>query len=189
MANESVIHIGGWDSVDLSQNNVLFAICIIAVVFHCLLWFQLFVQKKKFDLSFLFSLGYVSCDIFLILSYFIQYTIRIQWWIPITRFSCYFEAYSMFYFNLLESFCLTTLNICRYWQIVRNQNLYTVHRRRLLIASTIVPLLILTSLIIQNVFGWCVVIEEAGASCSPILYEHSYTSLEFDCCLVHAYFN
>jgi hypothetical protein len=172
MANESVIHVGGWNSADLSQNNVLFAICVITAVLHCLLWFQLFVQKKKFDLSFLFSLGYISTDVFLILSYFIQYTIRIQSWIPITRFSCYFEAYSMLYFNLLKSFCLTTLNICRYWQIVRNQNLYTVHRRRLLTASTIVLLLILANLIIQNAFGWCVVIEKAGASCSL-----SYTNI------------
>jgi hypothetical protein len=172
MDNESVIHVGGWDSVNLSQHNVLFVICVIAAVLHFLIWFQLLVQKKKFDLSFLFSLGYISSDIFLISFYFIQYIIRIQSWIPVTRFSCYFEAYSMFYFNLIESFCLTTLNICRYWQIVRNQNIYTVHRRRLLITSAIVPLLILANLIIQNVFGWCVVIEKAGASCSL-----SYTNI------------
>jgi hypothetical protein len=72
----------------------------------------------------------------------------------------------MLYFNLLKSFCLTTLNICRYWQIVRNQRLYTIHRRSLLMTCAIVPLLILANLIIQNIFGWCIVIEETGASCS-----------------------
>jgi len=166
MTNESFSHLGGWNSSNLLQNNVILVICIIATILHFHLWFQLIIHKIKFDLSFLFSLGYISIDIFLLASFFIQYSIRIRSWIPVTHLSCYFEAYSMFYFNLLEPYSLTALNICRYWQIVRNQNIYKFHRRKLILISIIIPFLVLTNLIIQDIFGWCVVIEISGESCT-----------------------
>jgi hypothetical protein len=166
MENESFNHYGGWNSSNLLQNNVIFVICIIATVLHFHLWFQLIIHKTKFDLSFIFSLGYISTDIFLLLSYFIQYSIRIRSWIPVTRLSCYFEAYSMFYSDLLEPYCLTALNICRYWQTARNQNIYIFHRRKLILISIIIPLLVLINLIIQDIFGWCIVIEISGESCT-----------------------
>jgi hypothetical protein len=166
MANESFTDLGGWDSTNLVQNNVIFIIFILATLLHFHLWLQLFIHKTKFDLSFIFSLSYISADIFLISFYFIQYGIRIRSWIPVTRSSCYFEAYSMFYFNLFESYCLTLLNICRYWQIVRNENAYKFHRRKVILISIIVLMLILLNLIIQDIFGWCILTEEAGASCS-----------------------
>jgi len=72
----------------------------------------------------------------------------------------------MFYFNLLEPYCLTALNICRYWQIAWNQNIYKFHRRKLILISIIVALLVLINLIIQYIFGWCVVVEIWGESCT-----------------------
>ncbi len=166
MVNQSFTYQGGWDSLNLLQNNVIFSIYIIATILHFLLWFQLFIHKTKFDLSFIFPLSYTSTDIFLILFYFIQYGIHVRSWLPVTRLSCYFEAYSIFYFNLLESYSLTALNICRYWQIVRNQNIYKFHRRKLILISIIVLLLLLANFIIQNVFGWCIVTETPGSSCT-----------------------
>ncbi len=166
MANESFNHLGGWNSTNLLQNNIIFIICVLACILQFNLWLQLFIHKTKFDLSFIFSLGYISTDLFLISFYFIQYSIRIRSWIPVTRSSCYFEAYSMFYFNLLESYSLTLLNACRYWQIVRNENVYRIHRRKVILISIIVPVLILLYFLIQNMFSWCIVSEEAGASCS-----------------------
>jgi hypothetical protein len=166
MANESVTDLGGWDSTNLVQNNVIFIICVLSTLLHFHLWLQLFIHKTKFDLSFIFSLGYISTDLFLISFYFIQYSIRIRSWIPVTRLSCYFEAYSMFYFNLLEPYFLVLLNICRYWQIVRNENVYKFHRRKVILISITIPVLILLNLIIQDIFGWCILTEQVGASCS-----------------------
>jgi hypothetical protein len=166
MTNESFMDVGGWDSTNLVQNNVLFIMSIVATILHFHLWLQLFIHKTKFDLSFIFSLGYISTDLFAILFYFIQYSIRIRSWIPVTRLSCYFEAYGMFYFNLIDSYCLPLLNICRYWQITRNENVYKFHRRKVILISIIVPVLPLLNLIIQDVFGWCILTEQTGASCS-----------------------
>jgi hypothetical protein len=166
MANESFTHLGGWDSTNLVQNNVIFILYIVAAILHFHLWLQIFIHKTKFDLSFIFSLGYISTDLFLILFYFIQYSIRIRPWIPVTRLSCYFEAYGMFYFNLIEPYFLVLLNICRYWQIARNENFYKFHRRKVILISIIVPVLVLFNLIIQDRFGWCILTEQAGASCS-----------------------
>jgi hypothetical protein len=173
MANESFTVLGNWDPLNRSQNNVILFMCVIAAVLHFLLWLQLFIHKTKFDLTFLFAIGYILTDIFLLLFYFIQYSIRIRSWISVTRLSCYFEAYSTFYINLLELYCLAALNICRYWQIARNQNMYIVHRRKLIISCVIVMLLVLINLIIQNIFAWCVVTEEIGSSCSL-----AYTNIE-----------
>ena len=172
MANEPSTQNGGWNSLNQSQNNVIFVIYVMAAVLHCLLWLQLFIHKTKFDLTFLFSLGYMSTDTFLFSFYFIQYSIRIRSWIPVTPLSCYFEAYSMLYFNLIESYCLTALSISRYGQIVRNQNIFIVHRRKVIISSVIVLCLILINFIIQGIFGWCVVIEDIGSSCTL-----SYTNI------------
>jgi hypothetical protein len=166
MANESVTDLGGWDSTNLVQNNIIFIICVVATLLQYHLWLQLFIHKTKFDLSFIFSLGYISTDLFLLSFYFIQYSIRIRSWIPVTRLSCYFEAYSMFYFNLLESYSLTLLNACRYGQITRNESVYRIHRRKVILISIIVPVLILLNFLIQNMFSWCIVSEEVGASCS-----------------------
>ncbi len=172
MSNESFSHLGGWNSLNLSQNNAVLILSISAAIHHFLMWFQVFIQKTKFDLTFLFPFGYLSSDIFLILAYFIQYSIRIRSWIPVTSFSCYFEAYFMFYVNLCQSYFLTALNICRYCQIVRNRNMYILHRWILITSSILVSLLILINLIIQDVFGWCVVFEQTGSSCTL-----SYTNI------------
>ncbi len=72
----------------------------------------------------------------------------------------------MFYFNLFDSCILTALNICRYFQIARNQNIYKFHRRKLILISIIFPMLVLSNLIIQDMFGWCVVVEIWGESCT-----------------------
>src|SRR5579871_2037577 len=77
MTNESFIHHGGWDSLNLSENNAIFIICVFASIIHFLIWLQLFVHKTKFDLTIMFPIGYISADIFLLLCYFIQYGIRI----------------------------------------------------------------------------------------------------------------
>jgi len=166
IANGSFTHQGGWNSLNLLQNNVIFILYVIATIFHFLLWFQILIHRTKFGLSFLFPLSYISTDLFLILFDFIQYSIRIRSWIPVTNLSCYFEAYSMFYVNIFELYSLAALNICRYWQIVRNQDIYKFHRRKLLLISIIVPLLLLTNLIIQDVFDWCIVTETPGSSCT-----------------------
>ena len=166
MSNESFDYPGGWDSISTWQNDILLVVCILAAIFHGNLWLQLFLRKTKFDLSFVFSLGYIATDSFLILFYFIQYSIRSRAWIPITRPMCYLEAYGMFYINIVESYCLTILNMCRYYQISRNENIYVRHRRKVIFVSIIAPILILLNLIIQHVSGLCVLAIQTGSSCS-----------------------
>jgi len=166
MQNQSSFnHTGGWDSFNLSLHNVLLVINIIGALLHYTIWIRLFVQKTKFDLAFIFALCYIGTDLVLTTFYFIQHAIRIQSWISITPVFCYFEAYGMFYFNIYGSYCLTTLNIGRYWQIVRNQNIYMIHPRRVICSFIFFCVWILLNFIIQDLFGWCNVIEIAGASC------------------------
>ncbi|UJR11713.1 hypothetical protein I4U23_015894 [Adineta vaga] len=156
----------GWSALTLSQNYVFLSIALIGVFLHSSLWFQLFYHKIKFDLSFIYSLGYVSTDIFLFSGYFVQYGIRSTARTRTWQISCYFEAYFILYFNILESFYLACINLSRYWQIVRNENIYVKYPRRVLLLFLTIPIFILMNMIVQHEMKWCVVIEEAGSSCS-----------------------
>ncbi|CAF0859377.1 unnamed protein product [Adineta ricciae] len=162
----------GWSSTVLYQNRILLGIGLLGTFLHSLLWFQLFFHRIPLDLSLIFPACYVSTDIFILLSYLVQYVIRSTATTPTWRASCYFEAYFAFYFNILESFYLTLLHICRYLQIVRNKNIYMDHRYLVLFMCIIVPALILMNMIIQHEMAWSIVIEKPGSSCSLV-----YTSL------------
>ena len=167
MTNRSTIQSDQWNSTLLLYNNIIFTICILAIISHCSIWFQLFVHKTKFDLSFVFSLGYIVGDLFLLPSYLIDYSVRLRVQSSVTPLFCYFQAYSIFIFNLLQSYDLALLNICRYRQIVRNQNIYQDHRQKLLCISLIVLLFILANLFVQHKFSWSiVVVVNSGTSCS-----------------------
>ncbi|CAF0772772.1 unnamed protein product [Adineta ricciae] len=162
----------GWSSTVLFQNHILLGIALLGTFLHSLLWFQLFFRRIPLDLSLIFPACYISTDIFILSSYFVQYAIRSTATTPTWRASCYFEAYFAFYFNVLESFYLTVLHMCRYLQIVRNKNIYMDHRYLVLLMYITVPTLVLINMIIQHEIAWSIVIEKPGSSCSLV-----YTSL------------
>lgn len=166
MSNNSLIYQNNWNSLNLTENKYLLIICIFAIIFHIQIWLQMFIEKIKFDFSFIFPLCYMITDILLLLCYFIQYIIRIRSWIPLTIWFCYFEAYSMFYINLIELYCLTGLNICRYWLIIRNDNIYINHRRKLILSIICIPIFILSNFILENLFSWCIVMKIIGGNCT-----------------------
>lgn len=167
MQNQSFFnYTGGRNSLSQLQSKIILTISIIAVILHSYIWLQVFIQKIKIDRSFIYPLGYISTDIFLLIFYFVQYSIRVRSWIPITTSFCHFEAYGMFVFNLYENYPLAALNICRYWQIVRNRNVYQVHRQKLYFISALVLSLFSMNFIVQHVFGWCIVTETSGESCT-----------------------
>jgi hypothetical protein len=100
----------------------------------------------------------------------------------------------MFYIYLFEYYSFTELNICRYCQIVRNQNIYETHRRKLILSSIIVPLLILLNFIIQDIFVWFIVVEKPGSSCAVMytnifLYELEILLLFYSHAYVHQSFH
>ena len=166
MFNESSIQFTEWNSKNFFFDQIIFVICLLATISHFSLWIQLILHKAKFDVSFMFSVGYIAQDPLLLLCYYINYSIRIRSSLHVKRSFCYFEAYSIFIFNLLQSYDLALLNICRYYQIVRNQNVYKRYRQIVIPVSIIIPLFILSNLYIQYKFGWSVVIDRPGISCS-----------------------
>jgi len=167
MQNQSLFsHTNGWDSQTQSLNNIILGISIVAFILHCNIWLQLFIQKTKFNLSFMLILSYSSTDILIVIYYLIAYSICIRSWITITPIFCYSEAYLIFFLNLFESFCLTTLNIARYWQIVHNQDVYKFHRRKIQLIPIFITCLILLNFSVQHLFGWCIVTKDVDSSCS-----------------------
>ncbi|CAF0825750.1 unnamed protein product [Adineta ricciae] len=156
----------GWSLVVLSQNHILLSISSIGVFLHFLLWFQLFYHKIRFDFSFIFPLCYISTDIFLIIGYFVQYGIRTTAKTTTSQVSCYFEAFFGIYFNILETCYLAAISVCRYYQIVRNENVYIRHSYGILFICIIIPCIIMINMIVQYEMSWCIVIEQPGSSCS-----------------------
>lgn len=66
---------------------------------------------------------------------------------------------------MLEVYILLALNICRYKQIVHNQNVYTSHVKLLVCSHFIIYIFPLVALILQLVINWAQLRQYIGASC------------------------
>jgi hypothetical protein len=69
------------------------------------------------------------------------------------------------YLNLLQSYILLALNICRYLQIAHNYNVYCLNRYTIIIAHFLIYLLPLFGHIIAIKFGWIVLLNPPGDEC------------------------
>ncbi|CAF1037648.1 unnamed protein product [Adineta steineri] len=156
----------GWNELTLSRNEIFLIIVFIGIFLHSLLWFQLLIYKIKIDLTFFFSLTYLLTDFILMLAFIIQYIIRTNFQRSTYGFVCYFEAYFIVYVDIIETIFLTCLSICRYFDIVWNKNVYINYRKLILFISIILPILIIINMFIQNYYGWSIVLDEIGSSCS-----------------------
>jgi hypothetical protein len=104
----------------------------------------------------------------LLIRFFSLYAYR--WWpacIPhrLRTLICYCEAILDNYLNLLQSYILLALNICRYLQIAHNHNVYSSNRYIIILAHFLIYFLPLFGHIIAIRFGWSVLLNPPGDAC------------------------
>ena len=146
----------------------VFIICIIAAVIHFLFWVNIIAYPTVRQRSMQWLYAYLITDLLLLIRFFVLYVYR--WWpicVPylLHTIICCFEATFDNYLNLLQSYILLALNICRYLQVVRNHNIYQLKRRTMIICHLLIYLLPPLYYITGIVYGWLVLLRPQSNAC------------------------
>ncbi|CAF4103831.1 unnamed protein product [Rotaria sordida] len=148
-----------WTQAIVEDEKAALAICIIASVIHATFWFQLIFSSSIRQKSMQWIYAYLLTDIFLLFRFYFSYTLHTTY----TEcnpsrsrivFICYLEAILDNYFNILKVYILFILNVCRYVQIVYNQNVYEVHKYLLILAHVLIYVIPLIVYIAPCLLGW-----------------------------------
>ncbi len=127
MANETDCVIMIWSEQVFDIMILLLSICIIAAIIHFLFWINLIAYPTVRQRSMQWLYAYLTTDILLLIRFFLLYVYH---WSSLCipnifhLIICYYEAIFDNYLNLLQSYILLALNICRYLQVARNYNVY-----------------------------------------------------------------
>ncbi|CAF2073428.1 unnamed protein product [Rotaria magnacalcarata] len=157
-----------WTEQAAKTIKPVFHICIVGTIVHILFWIQIFVYPAVPRWSMQWLCAYLTTDLLLLARFFLLYIYR--WW-PIClphvfhTIICYCEAISDNYLNLLQSYILLALNICRYCQIAHSHNVYSSNRHAIIIAHLLIYILPLFSHIMAIKFGWTVLQNPPGDAC------------------------
>jgi hypothetical protein len=135
---------------------------------HTLFWIQLiaYPSVRQWPMQWLYA--YLGTDLFLLIRFFLLYAYR--WWpkcVPhfLRTLLCYCEAIFDNYLNLLQSYILLALNICRYLQIRYNHNVYSSNRHTIIISHFLIYSLPLLGHLLAIKFGWIVLQNPPGNAC------------------------
>jgi len=143
-------------------------VCIAATLIHLLFWIQLITYPSVRQRSMQWLYAYLATDLLLLLRFFLLYIYR--WWstcVPriLQTMICYSEAIFDNYLNLLQSYILLALNICRYIQIVHNHDVYSSNRRTIIFMHLFIYLIPLFGHILAAYFEWTRLENPRGNAC------------------------
>ena len=170
-----------WSQPLADAQRTALSVCIIATVTHSIFWLQFIFYPTIRQKTMQWLYAYLLTDILLLTRFFFTFIVRtisyectanFIW----SLFVCYFEAAVDNYLNVLEVYILLALNLCRYVQITRNQNVYLTHVRLLAFAHVAIYLLPLINLIIQLNVGWAQLDRYDDGSCD-IGYTNVYAQM------------
>ncbi|CAF1470551.1 unnamed protein product [Rotaria sordida] len=88
---------------------------------------------------------------------------------------CYFEATSKFYTNIVQSYILLALNICRSAQIIFNRNVFIKNPRLIILTHFLIYILPALNITIQIFCNWTILLRTKGESCDIV-----YSSLTIE---------
>ncbi|CAF2753416.1 unnamed protein product [Rotaria sp. Silwood2] len=82
--------------------------------------------------------------------------------------TCYLEATSKFYINIVQSYILLALNACRCAQIIFNRNVFIKNPRLIILIHFLIYILPALNITIQILGNWTVLLRGAGESCDIV---------------------
>ncbi|CAF2009860.1 unnamed protein product [Rotaria magnacalcarata] len=116
----------------------------------------------------------------------IAISIHVLFWIQTVSFSslrqlniylCYFEASSKFYVNVVQSYFLLAMNVCRCAQIIFNRNVFIENVRLVILSHSLIYILPAINVMIKFLANWTIIWHRAGQSCDTL-----YVSLPVQIC-------
>jgi hypothetical protein len=157
-----------WSEQGAKTVKPLLYICILASIIHVLFWIQLIAYPSVRQCSMQWLYAYLATDLLLLVRFFLLYAYR--WWakcVPyfLRTIICYCEAIFDNYLNLLQSYILLALNICRYLQIAHNYNVYSLNRRTIIFIHGLIYSLPLLGHILAIYFDWTILENPPGDAC------------------------
>lgn len=157
-----------WSEQATRTLQPLLCICIVALFIHLLFWIQLLTYPSVRQWSMQWAYAYLMTDLFLLVRFFLLYLYR-SWSTcvsPLLRLLiCYCEAIFDNYLNLLQSYVLLALNICRYLQIVHSYNVYSSNRRTIIVGHLLIYILPLGGHLLAIRCGWTRLQAPPGDAC------------------------
>lgn len=160
-----------WSEQAAKAVQPLLYICVLATIIHVLFWLQLFTYPSVRQWSMQWAYAYLTTDLCLLVRFFLLYIYR-SWSTCVSHLLrvviCYSEAIFDNYLNLLQSYILLALNICRYLQIVHNHNTYSSNRSMVLLAHILIYSLPLAGHLIAIRCHWTVLQSPPGDACDLI---------------------
>ncbi|CAF1078930.1 unnamed protein product [Adineta ricciae] len=168
MDNQTDCEVIVWSQQAFSIIQPIFYISIIAIFTHLFFWIQFLLYPSVRQRSMQWLYAYLITDLLLLVRFFLSYIYRYSsLCIPHHPriVICYCEAIFDNYLNLLQSYILLALNICRYLQIVRNHNVYSLNRRLILSAHLFIYVLPLLGHVTLIQRGWSHLQNPPGDAC------------------------
>ncbi len=169
MSNRTNCEIVLWSKQTIRTIQPLFFICILATIIHLLFRIQLKAFPAARKRLMLWVYAYLDIDLLLLVRFFLLYAYR--WRLICVSYRlrtiiCYFEAIFDNYLNLLQSYILLALNICRYLQIAHNYNVYSSNRHTIIIIHFLIYFLPLIGYIGTIILGWTILQNPQGGICN-----------------------
>ena len=171
MNNDTDCEIIRWSQQAAKIVEPIFYMCIIAAINHLLFWIQFIAYPSVRQRSMQWLYAYLGSDLLLLIRFFVFYIYR---WSSICvphslrLIICYCEAIFDNYLNLLQSYILLALNVCRYIQIVYNHNVYSSNGYAIIIAHLLISTLPLLGHLVTIMFGWSKLESPPGDTCDLI---------------------
>ena len=168
MSNQTHCEVVFWSTQAIDTLQPIFFICGVAAFNHLLFWIQFLVYPSVRQRSMQWLYAYLTTDVLLLSRFFLLHAYR---WsgacVPhlLRTLICYCEAIFDNYLNVLQSYILLALNVCRYLQIAHQHNVYSSSGGAIVAAHSLIYVLPLVSHVVAIVFGWSVLQSPAGDAC------------------------
>ena len=157
-----------WSPQAIKIVTPLFYLCTLAILTHLFFWIQFVAYPSVRQRSMQWLYAYLVTDVLLLLRFFLSYVYR-RWPLCLAPslhlVFCYCEAIFDNYLNLLQSYILLALNICRYLQIVHNHNVYALHGRVMVLVHVLIYSLPLGGHLLLIGCGWSELQSPPGDAC------------------------
>ena len=168
IGNQSDCQVIYWSPQAAKTIQPLLYLSIVAAISHCLFWIQFIAYPSVRQSSMQWLYAYLITDLLLVARFFLQYAYRYSTVCvpdPLRTILCYLEAILDNYLNLIQSYILLALNICRYLQIAHNHNVYRSNRLAIAVAHLLIYSVPLLGHVLAIVCKWSVLQNPEGDAC------------------------
>ncbi|CAF3009720.1 unnamed protein product [Rotaria sp. Silwood2] len=160
-----------WSSRLVYSLSPTVAVTSIAALIHTVFWIQviLFLSLRQRNIMWLYA--YLITDLILLARFFIFYFIR-HWNLcldpTVQLMLCYVEATSKFYINIVQSYLLLALNVCRGAQIIFNRNVFIKDPYLIILSHFLIYILPALNIMIQVLANCTILLNTLGESCDIV---------------------